>query len=134
MRLRSKVALSAGVGILVGGTAFWANSAASPEESGGQSFEVNRHGKTVGDLQPGSEAPDLVPVRLEDGSTGFAHAEALMGGTDLMPANPEEAVAMMKAQQTRKTGVFEEAGRLYVLGYADDGETVIGRVLVGRTN
>ncbi|WP_456696940.1 hypothetical protein [Aeromicrobium sp. P5_D10] len=102
------------------------------------------NGKTVGLWRldtPIDERPDYVASQLADGTPGYLKrtdvddgyvmtAEAARG--DVVVSTPEE----LRAEQARlKAMVQPDAnGEIWVPLYAEDGETVLGKVLMGATH
>lgn len=85
-------------------------------------FPVNQNGETYGSLAdvntPGKE-PDLVLAKGEDGTTGYVKLKDLWGE---QPKNPEEAKVYMEKLEKEKA-----SGHKFILLYASDGKTVIGK-------
>ena len=128
-RKRLAVAFTASLatGLLVsGGVAAWSASEDTPEdvlkqiETSAPTAPPERgEDVTIGPWQKDKPAPDLVPVDLEDGRSGYLRTYDLAHGSG-------------KPEFTRSTGKNSEETVLPV--YAEDGQTKIGEFVAGTAS
>ena len=87
-----------------------------------KAYKVNKNGQTYGSASFAVSVetePDLILALGVDGTLGYVYAKDLQGE---MPKNPEEAIAMQKAN----------AGKERVIPlYASDGKTIVGKFIIG---
>lgn len=124
-RVTSSIAASLTVGVLAGG-AVAAQSASSdgvaPDDSGSEALTASPESDgdlTIGPWQKNKPAPDLVPVTLKDGRSGFLRSFDLAYGSG-------------KPEFTRSTGKNSEETVLPV--YEKDGQTQIGEFVAGTAS
>lgn len=124
-RRRLAGALAAGL-LVSGGAAAWSASEDTPKDVLQQSessapTDPPESGEdvTIGPWQKDEPAPDLVPVELEDGRSGYLRTYDLAHGSG-------------KPEFTRSTGKNSEETVLPV--YAKDGQTKIGTFVAGTAS
>ena len=88
-----------------------------------EGYPTNKNGQTygpdMGDLNLGKLGePDLMLAKGENGTIGYAKKEDLNGP---QPKTPEEAVKLTKEAKPREVPLYDV-----------DGETIIGKFIVGR--
>lgn len=87
------------------------------------SYQVNEAGQTLGSLADATgtdDAPDLVAVAMDDGTTAYIRSAELfeVEGSNEDPSSPAEALALQDARDAN--------GPVELTAYASDGVTVVG--------
>lgn len=89
-------------------------------------YPINAAGLTYGSLEDANspeDAPDLILVEAQDGTTGYVKRAELDAATGADVSNPAEALAYQKSVDA----LVASGQRILLPVYAQDGVTVVGQ-------
>lgn len=117
-----------GLGLAVGAGAYAAAGLEFPK------FEQNSNGQTIGQIQVGAEAPDLVEIDVDQEAVHLIQGVRVDGLSVYMYASDFEGPVAKSPEEAAKivSGRVDAQGDIWIPLYLIDGKTVIGKLKVGH--